>query len=140
MKVEITDFIDDQHQLCYWYGKECARIEHKGYTVLVEAIGDIYARYEPNGEYVARCKDKSNNSGFYFAMSEYFKNDAEVLEAVEKGDLIFDFNNWWEFSIIDPQGEWHELEWVADSDYLNEAIEEAKECFEEMIKWVEEDE
>lgn len=139
MKVTIIDLIDDQHQLCFWYGGECARIEHKGYTVLVEAIGDIYVIYEPSGEYKTHCKDKGNNGNFYHVMSEYFKNDEEVSRAMQNDELVFENNNWWELSIIDPQGVWHDLMWCAESDMLTEAIEEAKEHFDEMIEWVEEE-
>lgn len=139
MKVTINDFIDNNHQLSYWYGGECARVEHKGYTILIEAIGDIRVSYELNGEEVAYCKDKGNGGRFYGIMAEYFKNDAEVLKAMQNEELIFDNNNWWELSIIDPQGEWHDLMWCAESDMLMGAIEEAKERFDEMIKWIEEE-
>ena len=139
MKVTIIDLIDDQHQLSFWYGGECARVEHKGYTVLIEAIGDIRVWYTVNGENIAYCKDKGNNGNFYYVMSGYFKNDTEVLKAMQNEELLFDNNNWWELSIIDPQGVWHDLMWCAESDMLTEAIEEAKEHFDEMIEWVEEE-
>lgn len=137
MKVSITDFIDNDHRSHYWYGGECAQIEYKGYTALIEAIGYVYAEYAPNGEYITHVKDKNNTGFFYTEMDYYLKNDKGLYEAIDNGDLIIDYNNWWECFIIDPQGNWHDLMWALDADYLDEAIEEVKENFDDVIKDVE---
>lgn len=139
MKVTITDFIDNDHRSHYWYGGECVRIEHKGYTASIEAIGDVYAEYTPNGKYVAHVKDKNNAGAFYREMYCYFKNDEELYAAIDNGDLILDNNNWWECFIIDPQGNFHDLMWALDATYLEEAVDEVKEGFDEMIKYIEEE-
>ena len=140
MKVTITDFIDNDHRSHYWYGGECAQIEHNGYTALIEAIGDVYAEYIPNGEYVTHVKDKNNTGFFYTEMNYYLENDENLYKAINNGDLTFDYNNWWECSIIDPQGNWHDLMWVLDDDYLNEAIETVKASLNDVIRGIEEDE
>ena len=139
MKVTITDFIDANHCSHYWYGGRCAMIERNGYIASIEAIGDIYAEYTPNGEYQAHVKDKNNAGVFYNEMSYYLKDDKELYAAIENGDLIIDHNNWWECFIIDPQGNFHDLMWNLDADYLDEAIEEVKEGLDEMIKYIEEE-
>lgn len=138
MKVTITDFIDNDHCSHYWYGGECARIDYKGYTALIAAIGDVYAEYAPNGDYKTHIKDKNNAGVFYHEMSQYIKDDSELYAAIESEDLIIDNNNWWECSIIDPQGNWHDLMWCLDADYLDEAIEEAKDGLDRMIQYIEE--
>ena len=103
MNVSISDFIDNDHQSHYWYGGECARIKHNGYTAIIEANGDIYAEYAPNGEYVTHVKDKNNSGYFYNEMNYYLKNDKGLHKAIENGDLIIDGNNWWECFIVDRQ-------------------------------------
>lgn len=139
MNVSISDFIDNDHQSHYWYGGECARIEHNGYVAIIEANGDIYAEYAPNGEYKTHIKDKNNAGEFYNEMHYYFKNDDELYAAIDNGDLTFDYNNWWECFIIDPQGNWHDLMWDLDASCLDEAIEEVKSGLDEMIKYIEEE-
>lgn len=138
MKISITDVIDNDHKSHYWYGGECVRIEYKGYTALIEAIGDVNAVYVPNNETEVYVKDKNNAGVFYSEMRGYLKNDTELYKAIENEELIFENNNWWEAFIIDPKGIHHDLMWALDASYLNEAIEEVKEGFEEMIKYIEE--
>ena len=139
MILTITDIIDDKHLSHYWYGGQCAKIEHNGYVASIEAIGDVYAEYAPNGEYKTHVKDKNNAGIFYNEMSYYLKDDKDLYAAIENGDLIIDHNNWWECFIIDPQGNFHDLMWCLDADFLGEAIEEVKEGFDDMIKYIEED-
>ena len=134
MKVTITDFINKNHRSHYWYGGECARIEHNGYTALIEAVGDVYAEYYENGEYQTRVKDKNNGGWFYHEMNCYIKNDEDLYKAINNGDLIIDYNNWWECFIVDPQGNWHDLMWALDADYLDEAIEEVKANLDDVIQ------
>ena len=139
MNVSISDFIDNDRQSHYWYGGECARIKHNGYTAIIEANGDIYAEYAPNGEYVTCVKDKSNSGSFYNEMNYYLKNDKDLYKANENGDLIIDDNNWWECFIVDRQGNFYDLMWALDADTITEAIEEVKAGFDEMIKYIEEE-
>lgn len=140
MQTTIIDFIDNDHRSHYWYGGQCATIEHKGYIASIEANGDIYADYYENGEYVKRYKDKRNTGQFYNEFCCDIKNDAELYKAIDENILRFDFNNWWECFIIDPQGNFHDLMWVLDSDYLDDAIKEVEENLEDMIKYIEEGE
>ena len=139
MNVTITDFIDKNHRSHFWYGGQCAKIEHNGYIASIESIGDVYAEYAPNGECKEYVKDKNNAGVFYNEMSYYLKDDEALYAAMENGDLIIDHNNWWECFIIDPQGNFHDLMWCLDADYLDEAIEEAKAGLDEIIKYIEED-
>ena len=139
MKTIITDFIDNDHRSHYWYGGQCAKIEHNGYIASIEAIGDVYVEYAPNGEYICRVKDKNNVGWFYNEMRNYIKDDKELYEAINNDDLIIDYNNWWECFIIDPQGNFHDLMWALDSDYLDDAIKEVEENLEDIIKQIEED-
>lgn len=139
MQITITDLIDKEHRSHFWYGGQCAKIEHKGYVASIEAIGDVYVEYYENGEYKTRVKDKSNGGCFWHEIACYIKNDEELYKAIENQNLIFDYNNWWECFIIDPQGNFHDLMWALDADYIDEAIDEVIENFEAMIEYIEED-
>lgn len=138
MVVMITDLIDDDHLSHYWYGGQCAKIKHKGYTASIEAIGDVYAEYAPNGKYRHHVKDKSNSGVFYHEMSDYLRNDKALYAAIKNGDLLIDNNNWWECYIVDKDGNEYDLMWCLDADYLTDAIEEVKEQLDDMIKYIEE--
>lgn len=138
MKVTIKDSIDNEHRSHYWYGGQCATIEHKGYIASIEAIGDIYVEYAPNGEYKYHVKDKANAGWLYGELRNDIKNDKELYDAIDNGDLIVDNNNWWECFIYDPQGNFHDLMWALDADYLDDAIREVKFSLDKMIKYIEE--
>lgn len=138
MKTTITDFIDNDHRSHYWYGGECARVEHKGYIATIKAAGDVYAEYAPGGEYRFCVKDKNNAGYFYNEMRDVLRSDEALYKAIENGDLIIDNNNWWECFIIDPKGNFHDWMWALDADYLDDAIQEVKESFDEMIAYIEE--
>ncbi len=140
IKVTIIDLIDDQHKSHYWYGGQCAKIEYKGYIFSIEAIGDVYWYYVEDGEESDYYKDKNNSGRFYGEMRSLIKNDDELYEAIDKGELVFDYNNWWECFVIGPDGKFHDLMWALDASYIDEAIEEVKEQLDEMIKYIEEDE
>lgn len=139
MKVTITDFIDNNHRSHFWYGGQCAKIEHNGYTASIEAVGDVYAEYVPNGEYKTHIKDKRNAGIFYHEMRSYIENDEELYAAIKNGDLIIDYNNWWECIMIDKDGNEYDLMWCLDSDYLTDAIEEVKRGLDDTIKYIEEE-
>lgn len=139
MQIHIDDFIDKEHQSHYWYGGECATIMYKGYVAKISAIGDVYAEYAPGGEYVTHIKDKNNGGVFYSEFNSYIKNDEELDHLIKSGDLIFDYNNWWECFIVDKNGETHDLMWCLDATFLSDAIEEVKESLDEMIAYIEEE-
>ena len=134
VKVTIIDLIDDQHKSHYWYGGQCAKIEYKGYTFSIEAVGDVYWYCNKDGDISDCYKDKNNSGRFYGEMSYYYKNDDELYEAIDKGELVFDYNNWWECFVYDKNGEFHDLMWDLDASNLDEAIEEVKENIKGVIQ------
>ena len=138
IEVKITDYIDDQHKSHYWYGGQCAVIKYKGYTFSIEAVGDVYWYCKKDGDISDCYKDKNNSGRFYGEMSYLYKNDDELYEAIDKGELVFDYNNWWECFVYDKDGEFHDLMWDLDASYLGEAIEEVKEQLDDVINDIEE--
>ena len=139
VEIKIVDYIDDQHRSHYWYGGQCAVIKYKGYTFSIEAIGDVYWTYLDDGSESECFKDKNNGGIFYGEMSWRFKNDDELYEAIDKGELTFDNNNWWECFVYDKDGEFHDLMWDLDASYLDEAIQEVEANLDNMIAYIEEE-
>lgn len=149
MEVRITDCIDNNHQFHYWYGGDCAKIKHKGYTAYITACGDIDVDYlsgeEEDGEVtenrsrhvIASFKDKQNGGRFYDELHNCLKNDDELKKAIENGSLILNEGNWWECYIVGPDGMYIDLAWALDSDYLKDAIEEVKDHLDEMVEYIE---
>ena len=139
LEIKIADYIDDQHKSHYWYGGQCAVIKYKGYTFSIEAIGDVYWSYIEDGEESECYKDKNNAGRFYGEMSWRYKNDDELYEAIKKGELVFDYNNWWECFVYDKDGEFHDLMWDLDASLIDEAIDEVKGQLDSMITYIEEE-
>lgn len=71
-------------------------------------------------------------------MSEYIKNDRELLHLVYEGRLIFDSNNWWNLAIYKGE-EAYDLDYneVLDSYHINEAITEVLYKLDAWIEWIE---
>jgi len=134
MVVEIEDFIDADHQDSVWYGGQCARVLYKGYVAEICANGDVYAQFAPGGEFKDEVKDKNNGGEFYGVMKQYFANDEEMFAAYDRGDLIFDYGNWWECFIVDKNGVRHDLMWNLDSSDLLGAIDEVKGSLDNFIE------
>lgn len=141
MQVTITDFIDNKHQSHYWYGGDCVKIKHRGYTAYISACGDIDATYfDSNDKHIiADFKDKNNGGRFREELYYYIADDKSLYEAIENGNLEIYNNNWWECYIIDPNGVLHDLMWCLDASYLKEAIKEVKAELDEMIDYIEEE-
>lgn len=127
MEVQILQYIDDDHQSHYWYSGDCAEITYKDYKAYISARGIIDIDYEKDGVIMESFKDKGNNGSFYEYMKHHLKNDEELYKNLQNGSIIVMDNNWWECFIIDKKGVFRDIGWVLDSDYLKEAIEEAKE-------------
>ena len=138
MKVEITTFIDKEHQSNYWYGGECATIKYKGYTAEICALGDVCVDYEPNGVYVTHVNDKTNSGSFYNVLRKYIPNDKELYRMIRNYEMEFKDGNWWECLIRDKNGDYHTIDWILESDYLCDAIEEVKASLDELIADIEE--
>jgi hypothetical protein len=119
--------IDENHLSSLWYGGSVATVKFpNGVIGCVDAIGDVYATLTDltDEHEIAYVKDKGNNGNFYCEMSPYIKNDEDLRRKEAEGELLFDNNNWWEISVIDKDGEWHDLMWASDCDDLYGAIEE----------------
>lgn len=122
---------DEEHLSSLWYGGEVATVKFpNGVIGCIDAIGDVYATLtDPTGEHrIAYSKDKANGGWFYYEMSPYIKNDEDLRRKEAEGELLVDYNNWWEISAVDTDGKWHDLMWASDCDDLYGAITDCIEC------------
>lgn len=118
---------DDNHLSSLWYGGEIATVKFpNGAIGCIDAIGDVCATLTDltDEHEIAYVRDKGNNGIFYCEMSPYIKSDVDIGRKEAEGELLFDNNNWWEISVVDKDGEWHDLMWASDCDDLYGAIED----------------
>lgn len=139
VKIEIINMIDKDHLDCIWYGGEVGRIIYKDYSIVISAAGEIRLSGKINGEEV-RFVDKNNYGRLYEDLAIDYNIDDEKFYALLdgypdsfKGDennyLEFGNNNWFEFDLISPEGEWIDL---CDADNVLE--NNLLDCF-EGIEW-----
>lgn len=147
MIVKITDYIDYEHQAHYWYDGECANIKYNGYKAVISACGDVWANLYNNNKWDDHMCDKKwenahlietvrKGDSFYERFSS-IKDDNHLQKLEETGFLRFEERNWWECTITVPQGNTHDLEWVLDSTYLLEAVDEVKNSLISVIESLE---
>ena len=84
---------------CLWHGGTIASIiVSKELFIELSAYGDVRATlYNEKGEELAYSKDKSNAGAFTDNMYPYLTTDKQLDEALEKGLLKLDNNNWIEY-------------------------------------------
>lgn len=132
-------FIDDDHLDCTWYGGYIGGFQYNGYEVSFEVQGDVCIAGKVKGnEVLLRLENHTiyesakilrehfsytnrSNSG---AMATHasdtlrtaFKNDDELMEAVQAGDIEYENNNWIEAFVKKPDGSWSTASEVAEDD------------------------
>ena len=139
IKLEVQNFIDEEHKHSIWYGGVVATVEYKDHVFWLEAHGDVSVTwlpqigwYDDEYEYINK-----NNSGAYQddEARNCFVNDAHFEELDEAGRLVWQNNNWFEVLIETPDGVKSDfgLDGVCDSDFLDECIEEMVLTMDDML-------
>lgn len=101
MKITWLQNFDNEHKDSIWYGGDIVAIEIDDYTVTIGAYGDIRAYI--NGEYYS---DKGNGGMFAEYLPEQnILNDQDLKQAIRKGKIEFENNNWFEAVIWDNKNE-----------------------------------
>ena len=136
--------IEEGKESHYWYGGRVAEIKYKGFRFVLGAYGDVYASlYRQNdGAELERVKDKRNGGYFYSAMARYIKNDEELEDALigshTNYELAVDYNNWWEFYVVCPNGETWDNGDICESDYYSQALNEMIDSIDSFVEEYEE--
>ena len=75
-------------------------------AVEIGVIGDVCATlFDRSGEQIAYVKDKNNDGAFSEYMRGYIRDDKQLKELLNAGDLVLDNNNWIEYDgIYYPHG------------------------------------
>lgn len=136
-------FADPARQDSLWYGGDCVTVEYKGYRFIISANGDVIGdllEVQKDGspprnlEYV---KDKGNRGEFGAMLRRYVDSDEHLSQILAGQDDEYSIelqnNNWWEVFVVDPQGQFHDLMCVLDSDKLFDAVKEVIEARDELI-------
>lgn len=146
MKVNFLQEVEENRKYHYWYGGDVAEvIVDDNLTIVISAIGDVIGDIYQNGEYLTSFKDKNNRAEFYNVADSYVKDDKVLENALttdyvdeehlkeNKGLIVaLQNNNWWEaFPVIN--GKFHDIMWALDSYSIDDAIEEVKNNYKEMI-------
>lgn len=136
--LEVNQKLTTKRYSSLWYGGSIAAVKFQnGYTMNVDAIGDVFATlYDKDENTLAESRDKNNAGIFAEEMRCFFATDKKLIEEERAGRLIVNNNNWYEISVIDPENHWHDLEWVADGDNWASAIQDAIEGLDVAIKWI----
>lgn len=73
-------------------------------------------------------KDKNNSGRFGSDIQPYLKTDHALVAAICRKHnrywIDMEHNNWWECSVYTPDGVFHDLMWVLDSDHIFAGIRE----------------
>lgn len=125
VKITITQLIDKDHLDCTWYGGEVCNIRRNdGWVITIGAYGDIRlaGKVRGNDIYVV---DKNNSGRVYDELGNIMDDDL-LKELIDKGELIFENNNWFEVDLISPSGSWVDLcgaDNVLDDDLLDNLVD-----------------
>lgn len=99
MKITWLQNFTQERKDSIWYGGDIVVIELERYQITIGAYGEIRACINDN----YYC-DKCNGGSFAeYLVEEGINNDTELKEAIEKGIISFENNNWFEAFIWDKQ-------------------------------------
>ena len=138
--LSISEEVKIGNQNIYLNAGICASFQHKGGEVFIESKGDIHLEIlkKETNEGICRIKRKGSRNSILSELKEIGVSNDKELELLLNGynedfDCIVWDSPWWEITfkyndII------YDLEWVADSFLLVEAIEEAYNNIDDFLK------
>lgn len=140
-----TDFIDDSHLNCLWYGGCFAILKYKGFEVWFTVCGEVRFTYFSDFQHeipLLEYVDKNNDGAWMNSEArEILRNDTVLEIADDEGRIYWSNNNWVEYRIYDEKGEnlVHDLscDTVLDDNVLD-ALTELNHYTEWIDKYIEE--
>ena len=115
-------FIDDDHLDRVWYGGYIGGLKYKGYELSIEVQGDVCLAGEVNGEdFEYENRDNTGSKSASDPLRNAFKNDKELLSALEDGEIYYENNNWIEGFVKSPDGHWSSTTVVAEDENVLDA-------------------
>lgn len=114
LHVDASEFIDNKHLDCFWYGGHIGLIEYSGWKVLFEVNGDVSLYGEVNGIEV-NYMNKNNSGAWGSDICDVIKSDKMLHRELEKMTVAYDNNNWVEWNLIAPDGVFHDMFLIEDN-------------------------
>lgn len=109
LECDHTDFYDDSHLNCIWYGGCFATLKYRGFEVWLVVCGEVRFTYFADFEHEIEMLDyvDKNNDGAYRNSEalDVLKNDTCFKIADDEGRIEWGNNNWIEFRIYDENNE-----------------------------------
>ena len=161
LKINNPEKLHTDRRDVLWYGGEIARVNHKGYSFILNAEGNVVANLSSIGETAdtdiyERVSDTDNRGEFFDIMFPHIDNDA-TLRALQEGgalhipvenpltgqiearpyELVIINNNWWEIEVLDSNGRFYNPEWICETDNWDDAIEELIDGVTELVERLE---
>ena len=131
VEIEFMEPIRRKQYSSLWYGGQIAAIRVHGCVFEVHALGDVYAWLYDKSDRdreLLYVKDKNNSGRFGSDIQPYLKTDRALVAAICRKHnrywIDMEHNNWWECSVYTPDGVFHDLMWVLDSDHIFAGIRE----------------
>ena len=122
LKIELYP-IDKDHLDCTWYNGDVGRITRKdGWSIVIGAHGDIRIYGKVHGEEI-EFVDKGCGSAY---QRLNIKDDEELRRLEDKGKITFEDNNWFEYDVLDPDGNFYDCGFIFDNVMDNNILD----CFE----------
>lgn len=129
--IDVVHNIGWQRYSSLWYGGNIVNISYKGWSFHIDACGDVcadlYRKNDPETT-VLSVTDKYNAGRFGRKLRHFFRTDRTLNAALchrhPRYTLVANNTNWWECVATDPDGRFHDLMWVLDSDHILAGIAE----------------
>ena len=135
VKIRIKDIIDKDHLNCIWYRGEIGTIKYRDCVILIEARGDISVFGTMNGVAID-IRDKGPYGNRVYDELGSTCTDARLARLLDSLDdnnrLHILNNNWFEFNILTPEGEF--IDMGSTDNVLGDNL---LECFENIFEYVE---
>ena len=96
-KITWLQNFDNDHRDSVWYGGAIVSIKIAQYKITISAIGDVRL-WIGNEHYVDKCNGGRMRQ---FLEENGIRNDEDLQFAIASGKVVFEDNNWYEFSIYD---------------------------------------
>lgn len=104
--IDESDFIDEKHLHCFWYGGYIGSVRYRDYFIDVEVHGDVRATiFDKNGNEEYHYINKNNDGAYsYSEVRNLVKDDAELCAFIKNGRICCEDNNWVEIFLRDADG------------------------------------
>ncbi|MDD4509372.1 MAG: hypothetical protein PHY23_00405 [Oscillospiraceae bacterium] len=103
LHVDESDFIDNKHLDCFWYGGPIGAIEYDGWTVSIDVNGDVSLYGEIGGKEI-EYRNNENSGAWGKDICSIIKSDRMLCRERQKISITYGVNSWVDCNLIAPDG------------------------------------